>query len=104
MLRKAGDRWSSRRRALAKAGLLLHNAPRTRAGRSRHALPLRYTSTPATRLSSPLAQVRGGPAVQGDRHTLGTARRSLDVAGHYARPDVFELRANRRQRKPIAFD
>ena len=53
---------------------------------------------------APSGKIAAGPLVQGDRHPLGTARRSLDAAGHYARPDIFELRVNRRLREPIAFD
>ncbi len=31
------------------------------------------------------------------------ARRSLDVTGHYSRPDIFELSVNRGPRRPVAF-
>ena len=32
------------------------------------------------------------------------ARRTFDVAGHYARPDVFTLRVNRQKQSPIEFE
>ena len=32
---------------------------------------------------------------------VGVARRSLDAAGHYARPDIFHLSVNRRPLKPV---
>jgi nitrilase len=32
---------------------------------------------------------------------VGIARRSLDTAGHYARPDIFQLSVNRRPLKPV---
>jgi nitrilase len=54
--------------------------------------------------AGPLSRETGILYADVDIACCGTARRSLDVAGHYARPDVFELRVNRRSRDPIAFD
>ena len=39
-----------------------------------------------------------------DVPAVGVARRSLDVAGHYSRPDIFELRVNTEPQKPIAIE
>jgi nitrilase len=33
---------------------------------------------------------------------VGSARRSLDVAGHYARPDLFTLQVNRQPQRPVS--
>lgn len=38
-----------------------------------------------------------------DLGLITQARRSLDVAGHYARPDVFQLRINASEAKPAEF-
>ena len=32
------------------------------------------------------------------------ARRTFDVAGHYARPDVFTLHVDRQRQSPIVFE
>jgi len=53
---------------------------------------------------APWGRIAAGPLSRETGILFGTARRSLDAAGHYARPDVFELRVNRRPRAPIAFD
>lgn len=34
---------------------------------------------------------------------VGAARRMLDVVGHYARPDIFQLHVNTGAQKPVAF-
>jgi nitrilase len=38
-----------------------------------------------------------------DLERVGMARRNLDVVGHYARPDLFQLHVNRRPLKPVEF-
>ena len=39
-----------------------------------------------------------------DRKKVGIARRALDVAGHYSRPDIFTLHVNTRPQSPVEFD
>jgi len=38
-----------------------------------------------------------------DLERVGMARRSLDVVGHYSRPDLFQLHVNRKALKPVEF-
>jgi nitrilase len=54
--------------------------------------------------AGPLRQEVGVVYADIDLSAVGVARRSLDVAGHYSRPDLFELRVNREAQKPIALD
>jgi len=54
--------------------------------------------------AGPLRQEIGVVYADIDLSAVGVARRSLDVAGHYSRPDIFELRVNTEPKKPIAFE
>jgi nitrilase len=38
-----------------------------------------------------------------DLEQVGIARRSLDVVGHYSRPDIFQLQVNTEPLKPVRF-
>jgi nitrilase len=59
----------------------------------------------------PMGAVGAGPLTRDkrilyaeiDRESAKRARRSLDVCGHYARPDIFSLSVNRRPMAPVTF-
>ena len=38
-----------------------------------------------------------------DRASVAKARRAFDVTGHYARPDLFQLRVNDEALAPVVF-
>jgi nitrilase len=57
-----------------------------------------------TTVEGPMRQETGVLYADIDVSAIGVARRSFDVAGHYSRPDIFELRVNREPQKPIALD
>lgn len=60
---------------------------------------------------APGGDIRAGPLNRAqsilytelDSMLAPTARRSFDVAGHYARPDVFSLKVNRQRQSPVDF-
>jgi nitrilase len=51
----------------------------------------------------PLNRVKGILYAEIDTEAAGRARRSLDVCGHYSRPDIFSLSINRRPLEPAVF-
>jgi len=53
--------------------------------------------------AGPLHNERGILYATCDLAAVASARRTLDVAGHYNRPDVFRLQVNRSRAAPIAF-
>ena len=52
-------------------------------------------------VAGPLHNERGMLFAEVDLKGVGSARRSLDVAGHYARPDRFTLQLDRRPQRPV---
>lgn len=61
---------------------------------------------------APGGEIKAGPLHQEagiiyfdiDREKIGVAKRALDVAGHYSRPDIFQLHVNTKPQTPIQFD
>ena len=54
-------------------------------------------------VEGPLSRQSGLLFADIDLAQVAAARRTLDVAGHYARPDVFQLRVDRAARPPAEF-
>jgi nitrilase len=55
-------------------------------------------------VADPLRKEMGVVYADIDLSAVGVARRSLDVAGHYSRPDIFELKVNREAQRPITLE
>jgi nitrilase len=53
--------------------------------------------------AGPLNREKGILYADIDAEEARRARRSLDVCGHYARPDIFSLTVNRKPLEPVAF-
>lgn len=53
--------------------------------------------------AGPLTREKGILYAELDAEAARRARRSLDVCGHYARPDIFSLSINRGRLNPVAF-
>lgn len=54
-------------------------------------------------VAGPLRQEAGILYAEIDPARVGSARRTFDAAGHYARPDIFQLQVNRQPQKPVNF-
>ena len=52
-------------------------------------------------VAGPLHESLGILYAEIDLERVGMARRSLDVVGHYARPDLFQLQVDRRPQQPV---
>ncbi|HKW80365.1 MAG TPA: carbon-nitrogen hydrolase family protein [Casimicrobiaceae bacterium] len=55
-------------------------------------------------VAGPLRRQAGILYADIDLAAVAAARRRIDVAGHYARPDVFRLHVNRQRQSPVSFD
>jgi nitrilase len=53
--------------------------------------------------AGPLKREKGILYADIDVEAARRARRSLDVCGHYARPDIFSLSVNRKALQPVDF-
>jgi nitrilase len=55
-------------------------------------------------VAGPLHEKHGILFADCDPERASAAKRTLDVAGHYGRPDIFRLEVNREARSPVDFD
>jgi len=54
-------------------------------------------------VAGPLREALGILYAQIDLERVAVARRNLDVVGHYARPDLFQLHVNAKPAQPVVF-
>ena len=54
-------------------------------------------------VAGPLRKEKGVLYAEVDPASVGIAKRALDVAGHYARPDIFTLNVNTKAQSPVVF-
>ncbi|MGB5607326.1 MAG: carbon-nitrogen hydrolase family protein, partial [Gammaproteobacteria bacterium] len=52
----------------------------------------------------PMREAEGILYGEVDHERAGIAKRTLDVAGHYSRPDIFKLHVNIEQQSPVEFE
>jgi nitrilase len=70
-----------------------------------------YIMRGGSMIVSPLGEVLAGPSYECetelyadlDMSLLSKGNQDFDVCGHYARPDVFELKVNVQPMKPVTF-
>jgi nitrilase len=55
-------------------------------------------------VAGPLHRERGILSGEIEREAAPRSRRTLDVTGHYSRPDIFKLEVNRTKMAPVTFD
>ena len=54
-------------------------------------------------LAGPMHEQKGILYAEVDPTAVAAARRTMDVAGHYARPDIFTLTIDREPHPPATF-
>jgi nitrilase len=54
-------------------------------------------------VAGPLHDELGVLYAELDLERVGSARRSLDIVGHYSRPDIFQLHVNNDRLTPVEF-
>lgn len=54
-------------------------------------------------VAGPMREAKGILFAEVDSNGAVSAKRTLDVAGHYSRPDIFSLSVNRQAQKPVIF-
>jgi len=54
--------------------------------------------------AGPLRREKGVLFAEIDAELARRSRRSLDVTGHYSRPDIFRLTVNRAPMRPVDFE
>lgn len=56
------------------------------------------------RITGPMHNEKGIMYAEVDCSRAATAKRALDVSGHYSRPDIFQLQVNMEPQTPVSFN